>query len=271
MNDNEVDEEFIQAFGPFGQLHGISPMYRRIIYAIKTNYARIDKKFELYPGDAHQFTDLAWRLLGRYIANNRFLDTVVLKNINITDEKMVSLFSELTGSEPLSEMSLNGNEFGIEGVRSMVPFLENSPKLSNINCCFNDNFNSECFELLVQTLHGKFIKTLMFYNCNITDISPLSVYNMPNLQNLNLGDNNIGREGCIVISNLLQEEGTTFEDLYLNNTGMGDEEVELLATSLKRNTKLKVLGLQDNNITEKGCRALLKLLVDVSSIEKFRC
>ena len=79
--------------------------------------------------------------------------------------------------------------------------------------------------------------------------------------------NNIGREGCITISNLLQQEGSTLTEVYLLGTSMGDEEAELLATSLKHNTTLESLYLQNNNITEEGKRAFLKLLVDVSSIE----
>ena len=48
---------------------------------------------------------------------------------------------------------------------------------------------------------------------------------------------------------------------------MGDEEAELLAISLKHNTKLGTLYLQGNDITERGCKSFLKLLVDVSSVE----
>lgn len=48
---------------------------------------------------------------------------------------------------------------------------------------------------------------------------------------------------------------------------MGDEEVELLVDSLKHNTKLTTLDLQRNNITVRSCNAILKLMVDVSSIE----
>jgi hypothetical protein len=58
-------------------------------------------------------------------------------------------------------------------------------------------------------------------------------------------------------------------NLLLGNTGIGDEGIEILANSLKDNTKLKELNLENNsNITVKGRRVLLKLLVDVSSIER---
>ena len=124
----------------------------------------------------------------------------------------------------------------------------------------------------MSSLHGrpleiKSLNSLYISCCGITNISALETYNLQDLQYLNLSGNNIGREGCITISNLLQQEGSTLTEVLLLGTGMGDEEAELLATSLKHNTTLESLYLQNNNITEKGKRAFLKLLVDVSSIE----
>jgi len=105
-------------------------------------------------------------------------------------------------------------------------------------------------------------------SCSITDISALNVYNIPNLQRLSLFGNSIGKEGFITLSNLLQREGSTLTNLRLGKTGIGDEGIEILANSLKDNTKLRELGLENNNnMTVKGRRVLLKLLVDVSSIE----
>lgn len=55
--------------------------------------------------------------------------------------------------------------------------------------------------------------------------------------------------------------------LYLKATGIDDEGAELLASSLENNTKLRVLDLDENNITERGYIAILKIVVEVSSIE----
>ena len=72
---------------------------------------------------------------------------------------------------------------------------------------------------------------------------------------------------------MLQHEGSTLTHLNLASTGMGDEEAEILADSLKDNTTLKELNLgnsnknlgNNNNMTRRGRLALLKLLVDISS------
>jgi len=64
---------------------------------------------------------------------------------------------------------------------------------------------------------------------------------------------------------MVQKDGSTLKELYMINTGINDEGVEILANSLKHNTTLKKLNLNGNDgITEKD--VFLKLLVDVSSI-----
>lgn len=72
----------------------------------------------------------------------------------------------------------------------------------------------------------------------------------------------------MIIANLLQKEDSKLVNLGLENTGMGDEEAEIIATSLKHNTKLQYLYLMYNdNLGVRGCCAFLKLLNDISSIE----
>ena len=146
----------------------------------------------------------------------------------------------------------------------MIPFLSNSP-LYTLFMSFsrNNNINSEWFEVLVSALDGKSMEELFIRRCNIRDISALQTYNIPNLRELVLNGNNIGREGCITISNLLKKESTVLTEVFLIDTGVNDEGVEIIANSLKHNTTLEKLNLTRNGITEKGCKVFLKLLVDV--------
>jgi len=256
--------ELYQAFLP----SGISDDCLSNILFIKSNNVDTDD-FSLSSFDAETFTDQAWTLLGRYIANNTHLVEIDLNGCHLTDGKMSFLFRELVGSTSLKTLLLSDNDFGMIGVRSMIPLLQNSPNLSTLALGSNQNINNECFEVLVSALHGKSIRELYIYGCNITDASALNPCHLPNLQKLDLdGNNNISKEGCITLSNLLQKEGSTLAKLDLNCTGLDDEGIEILATSLKHNTKLKTLNLQENNdITERGLKSILKLMVDVSSIE----
>ena len=102
-------------------------------------------------------------------------------------------------------------------------------------------------------------------NNNIHVIPSMDKYT--NLERLLLGRNKIGREGCISIARLLQKECSSLRDLDLTSSDIGDEGTEILANSLKYNTKMVHLKLDGNKFKEKGCRAFLKLLNYVSSIE----
>ena len=250
-----------------GTIAGISSECLQIIQRIRDNEQMINNQFLLQPHDAVKFTNNLWKYLGRYIANNTHLECINLVSCNINDEKMTLLFAELVGSESLRILGLESNEFGIEGVQNMVPFLHNSPNLSRL-LMGGSNINTDCFELVISALDGKSIEVLSFAGCNIGDVSALDRYNLPCLRTLNLNENRFGREGCRTLSNLLQKEGSTLTHLLLRNTGMNDEDVDILAAALKHNTKLISLDLyENNNITERGGIAILKLVADVSSIE----
>jgi len=263
-NHIDEDEQFRQVFN--GECD-VSQECLDTFWYIKNNYPnatnlRINSIEEI-------ITELGWSLIGRYIAKNTHLTQIILEGPGMTDARISTLFESLVRSSSIKLLALGGNRFGRNGVRTMLTFLGNSPQLVDLSIYCNNNINTECFELLVSTLHNTgIIKRLNFTGCNITDISALDANNLPNLINLSLNGNNIGRVGCNTLSNILQNEGSTLKYLHLDSTGIGDEEVKILVTALKHNTSLKELHLLNNNdITERGHVAVLKLLNDVSSPE----
>ena len=286
-NNMEEDDEFLQALMDLPD-HldermipdlSISNEGLDIIRRLRNNQPlrnRYNNEFSLGSSSldviTFRFTDLSWKLLGRYISNNIHLKTVRLDGCDLTDEIMTSLFGELTSSSSLERLQIGiyagrSNEFGMVGVRSMVPFLQNSPKLKNL-CMGNNNIDTECFETLISILHDKDITELGVPNCPyITDISALD-NTLPNLQKLNLSCYNIGREGIRTISSLLQKEGSNLTHLFLQDAGIDDQGAEMIASSLKHNKKLEELHLENNNLERNGSTyvAFLKILVDISSV-----
>ena len=290
VNDDDEEGQFQLAFGePY---FTVSQYCRNEIQMIKNNDPNLTE-FEVSSYLANSLSDLAWDLLGRYMANSDYLKLLDLACINLSDETTIVLFNSLVKSSSLDEILLCNNEIGMDGVRSMVPFLKNASALSKINLSGNRNIKTEGFEVLINALDGGPIVVLNLNCCNIGgDISVLgnctlphlcelrlednsvqnlgnisSLQNYTNLQKLYLESNKIGREGCIVISNLLQNEESRLEILDLDSNDIDDEGAEILAASLKHNNTLSSLYLRGNNIKEKGRLAFLKLLNDVSSID----
>ena len=261
----DEDEQFNQAFG---EHTGIEWYIRDTMNDIKNNDNSSKKfRFGLDSKDVLHFTNLSWALLGKYIANNINMAELNLAGCNLTNERMTSLFGGLVGSSSLITLIIRSNPFGVDGLGCMVPFLQNSPNLSRLDFGFV-TLSSECFELLVSSLHNnKKVGEMNFEHCNMTDISALDSYKLPNLHKLLLNINHIGREGCTTLANQLRKDKSNLHHLDLNSANIDDEGIEMLATSLKYNTKLKILYLKGNNITMRGYRAILKMLVDVSSIE----
>mmetsp|Transcript_17040 Transcript_17040/g.30583 ORF Transcript_17040/g.30583 Transcript_17040/m.30583 type:complete len:240 (+) Transcript_17040:16-735(+) len=221
---NKNDEEHNEAFGEH-----VNILHRDEINWIRNNDPR-RTTFVLEHDDAEKFSDLALELLGLYIAENEHLEHLRLEDLQLMDDDIYHLFLDLTWSISLKELKLGGNPFGLNGVRSMLPFLKNSPNLVMLSIGDNNNFNTECFSLLIGGLHGGSIEELILRNCSIDDISALLNYMLPHLKSLDLENNNIRTIPSI-------EEYTTLEKLLL----------------------------EGNNIGMQGCKSVAKLLQNQSS------
>jgi len=101
------DDQFHQAFG---EHTGISSYIKSDIEKIKNN--DVDTK-KLGITQCQYINDLAWRLLGQYIANNTHLKSIDLSRCGLTDEKMALLFSELSSSASIKEVDVHNNRFGM--------------------------------------------------------------------------------------------------------------------------------------------------------------
>jgi len=117
----------------------------------------------------------AWEEIGQDITNNTHLEELTLWESVLNEQKMTSLFRGLTGSNSIKRISLSGDEqiFGVEGVRSMVPFLQNASNLKKLNVSEN-NIGSEGFNLLMRALSNSPIQELQCNSCGIESIEMMS-------------------------------------------------------------------------------------------------
>ena len=285
----DEDEQFQQAFGE----RTIPQHVRDEINDIRNNNPD-NTGFSLRYQYVSQFSDLALELIGRYIASNTHLKEINLSNFSLNDSTISNIFRRLSqGHQVLEELHLIENQIGPNGIRSMVPFLKNSQQLSNLDLSCNRNIKTEGFEVLINALDGGLIEELNLWKCKIEDISVLgnctlshlrdlelqnnnirsmgsisTLQNYTNLERLDLEGNNVGIDGCRTIAKLLQNEDSRLETLDLASNKIDDDGAEILATSLKHNNTLTRLYLWKNKITERGFCAFLRLLNDVSSIDR---
>ena len=289
----DIEANIVGDNGAFEREFGSLPIPLRLMISyIKNNVpieAGEDSTFYILELLYTQYS--GWELLGRYIANNNQLKEINGEDTHTYDDHLLEyLFRGLTRSSSIERFILTRDEGNLYCMQSMVPFFQNSPKLSMISLNFNFIYN-EGFELLVNALDGGPIEFLFLNGCRISDIAALENCALPKLRNLalnyneisNMGgatalvnlttleeislkDNKICSNGCTAIGNLLRKGDCSLKELNLYTNNIDDEGAEILANSLKHNTTLSCMNLQNNRIDRRGLQALLKLLNDVSSI-----
>lgn len=228
-------------------------------------------------GRSRKLTNEIWEQLGQDIANNDYLNELSLGGGVLDDQKTTYFFRGLTRSKSITYTNFGTshffmrrniiNGFGVDGLRSMVPFLRNANKLKKLVLSGN-RITSEGFNVLFRALRDSPIEELWCANCGLDSIE-IDSDNIPtNLTDLSLDQNKIAADGCREVAKLLQRGNSTLTDLHLDYSKIDDDGVEILANALKRNTSLRVMGLVGNRgMSLESAKHVLKLLYDVSSIE----
>ena len=92
------------------------------------------------------------------------------------------------------------------------------------------------------------------------------ICNLHHLKELDLSNNNIGREACTAIASMLKNH-SALNSLSLGNGHIDDTCISLLVDGLKHNKSLKSLNLSGNTgITQAGKNCILTLLCDKTTI-----
>jgi hypothetical protein len=215
-------------------------------------------------------TDLDWYWLGSDISNSTHLENVSLLGA-LNDHKMSFFFRGLTRSTSIKKADYSNNGFSLAGVRSMVPFLQNSDSLNKLHLDGN-NIQSEGINLLFRALRDSPIEHLSCNKCGIESIEIDNDYFPKHLKSLYLYGNSINVDGCRELAKLLQGRDATLKTLWLCKNKIDDEAVAILVHALQSNTSLKELDLRnkvgDNEgITLEGMKLCLRLVNDITSIK----
>ena len=137
---------------------------------IKENDPRADGLFGNGDVEAIQnMTNEEWEELGRDIAANNYFWFMRFTHVALNDHKMSFLFRGLNRSSSIKNMNLYDNGFGVAGIRSMVPFLQNANNLKYL-FLYDNNIQSEGFNLLFRALCDSPIEKLQCNRCDIESI-----------------------------------------------------------------------------------------------------
>ena len=173
LDGRDNDEELPQDFGK-----NLSHWQKEAIIKIKNNDPAYEyKQFQLhFNGGRHHFTsDSEWKILGRYIAQNEYLQDMLIetgfpdRSYTLVDSAMSAFFGELNRSAQLRRVELKGCACTADGFRSMAPFLNNSPQLKTLKFGLNECIGKQCFNELMRLLDGKSIESLDFEKCSKLD------------------------------------------------------------------------------------------------------
>jgi hypothetical protein len=80
-----------------------------------------------------------------------------------------------------------------------------------------------------------------------------------------LGSNNIDSLGAVTIADYLESD-PPIARIDLDHNRLNDDDVILISQALRRNTNLRRLDIEENNLTSIGMKALLNCVFDCSSL-----
>lgn len=227
---------------------------------------------------------------------NSNLSVLKLGYNNLGDEGVMTLASGIAAHKALASLDLGFNNIGDEGCRALASALQSSPlcapgtlhTLYLAGNAFGEDGALAIAEVIrrgcsIERLHltGNKIgpdgvkavtDAIMGGDMNGSnssldvDMHPsldaLSLYLPSGLQELFLGGTGMGPTGCAAVARML-ETSKTIRVISMANCEIGDSELEVLASSIKRNRDnlpLAALHLSFNNITCKGLDFLMNAI-----------
>ena len=145
--------------------------------------------------------------------------------------------------------------------------LLESPKLKELEWCDNPIESTEDMTQFMRVLsQSDTVDSLTFmWNGNENAQALLSGFDFSTYKHLILGFNNLQTNGRTEIPDLIAAN-TPLDSLFLHANRLNDDDAVLIAQALGGNTHLRMLHVADNNIQERGMRALYEAINDTSTL-----
>lgn len=219
------------------------------------------------------------------IAAHKALTSLDLGFNNVGDEGCRALAAALQSSScasgTLHTLYLAGNAFGEEGAKAIADVIGRGCSIERLHLTGN-RIGPEGVQAVTDAIMGgeqaaasaDEMTNDASSSSMDTEMHPaldaLTLYLPSGLQELYLGGTGMGPTGCAAVARML-ETSKTIRVLSLANCDIGDAELELLATSIKKNRDnlpLSALHLSFNKITCKGLDCLVNAIWDSHTLRE---
>ena len=197
------------------------------------------------------------------------LTVLKLENNGIPQEAVNILAAAIRVNSSLEKLSLSGNRLGSSTV-VIVNALKDISTLKELN--LNDNKNrSESLGSAVASvlIKNKLMERLSLKDNGLNDSGVIliaqSLCELSSLKACNLRDNYITDKAAKALASVISNN-TKLEELYLGNNQLQSGIIKI-AITLQKVSTLKVLDLDNNNITEPAAKELSKAIEKNPSLE----
>ena len=106
--------------------------------------------------------------------------------------------------------------------------------------------------------------------CGMSDTSLLRTFlagcSRSRIKVIDLEDNEITSQGAIAISDYISTNPVRLQAIFLNNNNISDGDVEAFVSALRLNTRLLIIELKNNDMTEQGWQFIQKVLFDATTM-----
>lgn len=168
------------------------------------------------------------------------------------------------GLTSLMELHLKSCLGDSEGIEKLVEGIKTQKCIAILD--LSDNMIGPAGAVYIAdlfSLHTR-LRQLVLNSCQLgsegADTVLLAASATYGLETLQLNDNNIGDHGCEAISHLLRSPTSRLKHLDLKENAIGYIGLSMICKALAKNKWLLFLGLEWNDITNEGARALGEVL-----------
>ncbi|EJK74218.1 hypothetical protein THAOC_04116 [Thalassiosira oceanica] len=237
----------------------VSRLEHGVCDSIKVGYANHDKALVLH-----------WNALFQSFQHINPYDSGVklsLLNMELNEEIMRQICHHIRYRN-ISRVSFSDNRFtNMRGAINELGKALQSPQLKHLIWSGHTIETTEDMTLFTQVLtQSNSVEELTFrWNSNENAQALLSGVDFSTYKALNLCGNNLRTNGRTDISDLIAANPHLVE-LNLDINRLNDDDAVLIARSLGGNTHLRKLDVVNNNIQERGMRALYEAVNDTSTL-----